>query len=277
MVGSTQVAHPCDSPGVVQYFLSTLTAKERNRYLAYSRLEECERPRQLLGWAKNPGQDVIHAVLQDMNATTVMAGRFMTQDVRQKVIAWQTLLSLGLVAALDHVESSVASDKSGHAIGAVLELAACFRLNPVPPRVRDLIAGEFRGMADDSERVSCHNAAIAVARASGSTSALDALLAFKIIREGGVLISFLDALSDTVATLIRSGDASAVERLWWATASDQAQHRRDAAAAALGRLLRQNLLRPIPAARLVSLVEDATLDHYARRVVFVGLGYEWHG
>jgi hypothetical protein len=38
-------------------------------------------------------------------------------------------------------------------------------------------------------------------------------------------------------------------------------------------LLRQNLLRPLPAARLAALVEDATLDHYARRVVFVGLGY----
>ena len=58
VLGSTQVAHPCDSPDVVRYFLSTLAGDERTRDLAYFRLEECDRPRQLLGWEEDPGQDV---------------------------------------------------------------------------------------------------------------------------------------------------------------------------------------------------------------------------
>ena len=61
--------------------------------------------------------------------------------------------------------------------------------------MRDLFAGEFGSIAeDDSERVSSHVGAIAVARSSGSSSALDALLGFNLIRKGGVLISLIDAL-----------------------------------------------------------------------------------
>ena len=80
----------------------------------------------------------------------------------------------------------MAGEHNGHAVGAILDIVACFRLDPVPPRVRDLIAGEFGGMADDdSERVSSHVSAIAVARASGSPSAFEALLGFNLIRRAG--------------------------------------------------------------------------------------------
>jgi hypothetical protein len=274
VLGSTQVAHPCDSPGVVRYYLSTLADDERTRDLAYFRLEECDRPRQLLGWGEDPGQAVVRAVLQDAAAATAMVGSYMTQDLRRKLDAWQTLLSLGRGEALAHIGGAVAGEQNGHAVGAVLDLAACFRLDPVPPRVRDLIAGEFGSIAEnDSERVGSHIGAIAVARASGSSSALEALLAFNLIRKGGVLISLLDALDDTAAALIRAGDAGVAERLWQATAPGQPEHRRAAAAAALGRLLRRDLLRPLPADRLAALVEDETLDRYARRVVLESLGH----
>jgi hypothetical protein len=274
VLGSTQVAHPCDSPGIVRYYLSTLTGDDRSRDLAYFRLEECDRPRQLLGWEEDPGQEVVRAVLRDAGAATAMVGSFMTQDLRRKVHAWHTLLSLSKGEALTHVEGAVASEQNGHAVGAILDLAACFRLDPIPPRVRELIAGEFGGISqDDSERVSSHVGAIAVARASASSSAFEALLAFNLIRKGGVLISLLDALDDTAAALILRGDASAAERLWQATAPGQPDHRRAAAAAALSRLLRRGLLHPVPADRLAALVEDETLDRYARSVVFESLGH----
>ena len=56
VLGSTQVAHPCDSSGVVRYYLSTLAGRKRARDMAYFRLEECDRPRQLLGWQEYPGR-----------------------------------------------------------------------------------------------------------------------------------------------------------------------------------------------------------------------------
>src|SRR5207247_2529346 len=101
----------------------------------------------------------------------------------------------------------------------------------------------------------------------------EALLAFNLIRKGGVLISLLDALADTATALIRAGDAGVAERLWQATAPGQPGHRRAAAAAALGRLVRRNLLRPLPSDRLAALVEDETQDPYARREVLEGLGH----
>ena len=274
VLGSTQVAHPCDSAGVVRYFLSRLSGDERTRDLAYFRLEECDRPRQLLGWEEDPGQEVVRAVLQDATRATGMVGSFTTQDFRRKVHAWHTLLSLGRGESLPHFENAVSGEQNGHAIGAILDLAACVRLDPMPPRVRELIAGEFGSMSeDDAERLSSHVSAIAVARASASSSAFEALLAFNLIRKGGVLISLLDALDETAAALIRGGDSSIGERLWQATALGQPDYRRAAAAAALGRMLRRGLLHALPADRLAALVEDETLDRYARRVVLESLGH----
>ncbi len=274
VLGSTQVARPCDSPGVVRYYLSSLASDDRTRDLAYFRLEECDRPRQLRGWGENPGQEVIRRLLRDAGAPTTMVGPFVTQDLRRKLQAWQTLLSLGKLEALATVADVLSGEQNGHAVGEILDLAACFRLDPVPPRVRALLAGEFGGIAeDDSERVNSHVGAIAVARSSESSSALDALLGFNLIRKGGVLISLIDALADAAAALIRRGDGGAAERLWQATAFGQPEHRRTAAAAALGRLLRRGLLRPLPTDRLAALVEDETLDRYARREVLEGLGH----
>jgi HEAT repeat protein len=274
VLGSTQVAHPCDSPGVVRYYLSAFAGKPRARDLAYFRLEECDRPRQQLGWQEDPGQEVVGTVLEDAGAATTMTGSFMTQDLRRKLQAWETLLCLGRGEALAGVGAAIAGERNGHAIGAVLDLAACFKLDPVPPRVRDLIAGQFGDIAeDDSERVSSHVAAIAVARSSGSRSGFEALLGFNLIRQGGVLISLLDALADTVAALRQAGDASAVGRLWQAAAPGQPEHRRAAAAATLGRLLRRNLLQPLPVDRVTGLVEDESLDPYARREVLESLGH----
>ena len=134
VLGSTQVAHPCDSPGVVRYFLSTLAGDERTRDLAYFRLEECDRPRQLVGWLGDPGQELVRAVLEEAGAATTMMGSFMTQDLRRKLHAWQTLLSLGRGEALAQVEAAVAGEQNGHAVGAVLDLAACFQPRPCAPK-----------------------------------------------------------------------------------------------------------------------------------------------
>lgn len=274
-LGSTQVAQPCDTPGVIRYYVSKLACEERTRDLAYIRLEECNRPRQLVGWEDTPGAEVIQAALQDAVAATAMLGSFTTADLRRKLRAWQTLLSLGRGEALAHLEDALLGERNGHAVGEVLDLAACFRLDPIPPRVCDLIAGEFGSICeDDSERMSSHVHAIALAHASGSSSALDALLAFKPNAEGGVLISLVDALADTVAALVRAGDSTAATgRLWEATACDQPEHRRAAATGALARLLRRNLLRPISADRLTALVEDESLDSYARREMLAALGH----
>jgi hypothetical protein len=274
ILSSTQIAHGCDSPGVVRYYLSTLAGKPQARDLAYFRLEECDRPRQLLGWQENPSQEAVRIMLEDAGAATEMAGSFMTQDLRRKLCAWQTLLCMGRGETLGAGGTAIAHERNGHAIGAVLDLVACFKLDPVPPRIRDLIAGEFGDIAsEESERVSSHIGAIAVARSSGSLSGFEALLGFNLIRQGGVLISLLDGLTDTAAALIQAGDASAVERLWQAAAPGQPEHRRAAAAAALGRLLRRNLLGPFPVDRVTELAEDESLDPFARRELLESLGH----
>jgi hypothetical protein len=184
VLGSTQVARLCDTPAVVRHYLSALAGDARTRDLAYLRLEECDRPRQLLGWADDPDGEVTQAVLRDALAPTGMVGSFVTQDLRRKLHALHTLLCLSRAEALAVVEAAVAGEQNGHVVASVLDIAACFRLASVPRRVCDLIAGEFGGMADDSERISSHVSAIAVARACEPRSAFEALLHFNLIREG---------------------------------------------------------------------------------------------
>lgn len=274
VLGSTQVAHPCDAPGVVQYFVSVIGNDEKTRNLAYPRLEECDRPRQLLGWDFSPPKGALQAILHDAIASTAMRGAFMTQDLRLKIHAWQTLFCLGRRSALDDLHTAINAERNGYALGAVLELAACFSIKQLPARVVDLLAGKFEGITnEEAERFSSHIAAIALAHASGSRSAFDALLDFNLVRGGGVLISLLNALTDNAIALIRAGHTSVIEELWQATGVAQPQHRRAAAAAVLGKLLRRRILEPLPAERMSALLQDQTLDRYARREILDALGY----
>ena len=80
-------------------------------------------------------------------------------------------------------------------------------------------------------------------------------------------------MADTSAALISAGEVGVADRLWHATSFGQPEYRRAAAAAALGRLVRRNLLRPLPVDRLIGLVEDDSLDRYARIEVLKGIGY----
>jgi hypothetical protein len=203
-----------------------------------------------------------------------MEGRYMTQGLRRKVHAWHALFSLERRDALNGLGLAVEVERNGYAVGAVLEVAACFRVDPLTRRACEFIAGKFAGMADDEgERVSAHVGAIALAHASESRSGFEALLGFGMVREGGVLISLIDALADNAAALIRAGDTTAVEQLWQTAQAGQPEFRRTAAAAALGRLIRRRLLHPLPEARVLGLLRDGSLDAYARREVLDALGY----
>jgi hypothetical protein len=273
VMGADDVAQPCDSAEVTRKYLQCLPRTERHR-LAYYRLEECDRPRQLLGWSEDPGHAVIHSLLQDATAPTAMQGPYSTEDYRRKLHAWQTTLALGHRDTLYELAPTIENEPNGFVIGAVLELAACFRIDPLPERVRRLIAGDFGTIPnDDAERVACHTAAIAVAHASASKSAFDSLLGFDLIRKGGVLISLFDALTDTAAALVREGNGTVLDRLWHATGPEQPAHRRAAAAAAIGRLIRRNVLQPLPLERIAGLLQDENLDGYARREILHALGY----
>jgi len=272
LLANTEVTHRCDTPGVVRYYLSLFSSK--NRDILYDRLQDFERPRQLLGWECPPTRETLDIILSDALSPTAMQGRFMTQDLRRKVHAWQTMFSLGRGDALENISDAIKGEANGYSVGAVIELAACFRVDPLPLLVRDFVAGDFHDIADDEgERVSAHIAAIALAHASESRAAFDALLDFNLIRQGGVLISLLNALADNAKALVQTGDETAVEALWQATRQGQPQHRRDAACAVLGRLIRDGVLPPSPPGRVKDLLQDETIDPYARRVVLEALGH----
>ena len=274
LLGSDQLGPTCDTALVVSYYLARLPEGEGSRDLAFSRLEKCIRPRQLQGWAAILPAPVLNLLRREMMVASGMPGQYETRELRRKLHAWRGLFALGRRDPLEHLGRMLDAERNGYAVGALLEEAAVFRFSPLPAKVCALIGGRFDDMtSEEGGRVSAHVAAIALAHASESRSAFDALLNFEQVRgKGGVLLSLIDALADNAESVANGGDIGVLADLWAATSTSNPLPRRTAATAAIGKLIRKRVVLPEPPTSVLSVLNDDTLDVYARREVIDALG-----
>jgi hypothetical protein len=271
-----ELAHPCDTPDVVATLLSLVQPGQTPnlRLLLYLRLQEFVRPRQLSGWGMPLSTEVSDLVLHDFLTATGMVGRSRTLQADVKQAALDLLVSAGNQTALTLLDSALRVEQSGYLIARVLDLAACFRIDPLPGIVLDLLANRDTHIPEaDNQRFVAHISAIHVAHACESPEAFQALLQFEQPGQGdGVLLSLVDALADTASTLIASGDQSVAEQLWQALDPGSPAHRRIAATAAIASLLRRQCLPDPSYDRVWQVVQDHTLNPFARKELLDALG-----
>jgi len=275
LIMNGELAGRIDSPQVVATYLSLLeTEWEVRSDIVYYRLEDFVRPRQLDGWVRDPGDQAISVLKRGAVAGTGMEATWVTQELRRKLLAWETLLSLCRKDLSPLMHSAVDAEINGYVIGELFEIASCMALNSLPPCVPELIAGVFTRVADeDDQRLISHIGAIGVAGSARSAQAFTALMSFGAVKREGVLLSLIDALADCAAAMIDSGRSNAETVLWKAARSEELAHRRTAAAAVLAKLIRRNVIRRPSVRDLIDLIQDQSLDIYARRELIDACGH----
>ena len=272
--GSSRSLQRIDAAQVVLFLLNAYGEENfEQRYRIGLRIDECVHPRQMRGWELDPSAETVRALCDLACMASGMMGESSTIKHRSKIQAWSTLLSLGRPDILPSFDQGIGGENNGFVIAEVLKIAACFRNNPLPERVPALLATQYEGMQEgENQRVAAHIAAVRVAHSAGTEAAFHALLAFKPIREG-VLISVIEAIADTSASLIRGGKTESFASLLEAARSSGTPHRRAAAVASIARLLRAEIVTTLPASELIEIARDKSVDIYARRELLEATGH----
>jgi hypothetical protein len=223
-----------DTPAVIPELLARAASAEGlNRWRLYERLADCVRPGQSAGWDEAPRVS-LDAIRDDATRASGMTGNWATIQLDQKLSAWSTLLALGRGGELPSFQQALDDEGSGHVVSRLLDMAACVGTFRLPDSVGDILCGrppagrEWQG----NELFAAHVAAIHAAHGAGTREAFDRLLGFAPIRDG-VLLSLIEALSDTADGLAQAGDRGAIERLLAAAEGDPTEHTRAAAAGAV--------------------------------------------
>lgn len=275
LIMNGQLAGRVDSPHVLSTYLNLLEGDPAPRGdVIYYRTEELARPRQLLGWELEPGARALEVILRDAQSASAMQSVWSTLESRRKLLAWETLFSLGRTDLSQLVVSAIGSETNGYALGQMFEIASCLAMDPLPACVPDLIAARFTHVTDkEDQRMIAHIGAIGVAHSAQSEEAFRALLNYEKVKESGVLLSLINALADCADALTGSDRLDAEAVLFQSTEGDQPQHLRSAAAAALAKLIRRGRLRRPSVEKILALLRDDSLDVFARRELIDASGH----
>ena len=246
----SDLAPRCNSEEVVSYLVSRMGREtgqpERDahlRWLLHLRIQECIRPRQLMGWHAPLDGKAASVLRRDALLDTEQPGIDVTSGTERKEMAWKTLLCLGQEDILGSYEDAVAIETSPHLRRTLSKLLACFRLDPLPQTVLRHVTEPFNADPErDSQEWAWRLSATDLAQSAATWQAFEALLDFGLTVGGKVLQKSADALTVVAVALARAGETRAVEKLVEIVTSGREPRHRLAAASALRIVARAELL-----------------------------------
>ncbi len=266
-------------PGLLTWLVddsvSSSEHQARRRYLLYKRLEECVRPRQLIGWHFNgtSRESAVALLREDLIRDSGATGVFTTTEMEQKRSACDQLLRLGEPHAIDWIGQAIDQETSPFVRQSLLETLACFRVEPLPENVSRLIVEPYDQTESGSVGVWAYRrAAILVAANSPSDSAFDALLRFGLTYKGETLTISGEALAAVATALLAAGEKSIPSRLADVAEKSPVLHHRGAATYALATLSLNGRLPSSHTGLFERLTFDNELDLYTRGLAITGLG-----
>jgi len=280
------VAPRCDSPHVISTLLSWLednqddtTGSLYRRYLLLHRLETCVRPAQLGAWTRINDRTALARLRDDASGNTGMPGRFQTQEILLKEVAWDICLRIGSGAAMPDFENSVASEDNLFVRRTIMDDLACFRMPSLPPSVATWITERPMDESAAGESVTFRLAATRLARSAGSRDAWRALSRFGLTMRGQALGQSVEALAEVVVRLAREGDTTVVACTIADVSGDDRVElwQRTAATYAVASLAAADLLPNDTTPRLMVALDDHNRTEYDRGLLVTSLAYLLHG
>jgi hypothetical protein len=277
----SDMAPRCNSESVVPFLIRWIGEEaEQAEHAAYSRwllnlrLEECCRPRQLLGWKRVDESAVPEVLRQEAQQDTQYEGILTTSEIDQKRKAWNALLCLGYRDVLAWYEQTVAAETNPYLRQEISRLLADFCLDPLPPTVLRMVTEPFDAKAHgDSREWVARLAATEVAQSAATWEAFEALLSFGLTVDGRVLQNSADALAVVSIALTRAGKTSVVERLVETVVNGQEMRHRLAAASALEMIGNAGLLPEHHAPTLAALLSQEGRDRLELSELVAALGW----
>lgn len=280
LLGSDVVPR-CDSPHAVRYLLSYIGSHglgesgSRRRELVYSRLADCTRPRQLLGWRTEHHEPVQHALHGDASVNTGYAGRDQTEAGMRKQAAWNTLLKLGdlRVPTVETFERYVGAEANPYLRGDFCSSLAAFRIDPLPPTAISWVVEDVdMSHGEAGASLTWRLGASEVVAAVPTIDSFSTLLNFGFRYEGQVLERSVDLLAARGVELARSKGASIEESLLAAAMSTPHNWTRVGAIGALQEMAALELLSPRSVDVLEQVAEDSTIEPHSREQLLRTLG-----
>ena len=230
----------CNSPSVIPTILRWMEHTEWfpkpawARYLAGDRIGECIQPRQLEGWA-NVHSDIFDLLRQDACQDTGVDLLAVTSEMREKEMAWMTLLRAGHADTLTWFDPAVTKETSRFSQKEIMDLLACFIIEPLPKAVIKWMREKYDKAANgtDGREVARRMGAVRIARSTATRNALEILLDFGFTYKGKVILQSTDAIAEVSLYLVRQGDTTIVPLLIKMAKNSTRDHQRLAAVDAL--------------------------------------------
>jgi len=229
------LATACNNPVVISsvfaWMMNYLESKEntiRWRYIAYSTLENLKKPRQLEGWKeakKIPG--ILELLQQDACRDTGSDNRMSTVEDDEKKAAWGMLFRAGFSEAFKLFDDAVVQETNRFMQQHIMELLACFKIEPLPEMAKHWIIERFDDPLPDgdSREFVKRMAAVRLARSAATKDGFT--LKEQVLRQSS------EALIEVAEFLADNGDKEVESKLIEVIVNREHIHQSEAAAFAL--------------------------------------------
>lgn len=204
------------------------------RYLVQERLAEAIKPHQLDGWESTFDFAIMNLLKLDACKNSDNDTFFQNEVGMEKQAAWQAVLRAGNTDALHWFDPAVARENGRFLRKQVMDNLSAFRIDPIPETASQWVTEEFDDKSDgDGRELSYRMAAVQLVKSNASEKAFSMLLNFGYTRDGNIMQSSVDAVSDVAIALLRSENYSAIKSLLDSASQKDLKRKRIAAVSAL--------------------------------------------
>jgi hypothetical protein len=241
------LAARCNSPTVVHDLLrqalrydSSSESVRVGKWIRYSQLQECCRPRQLGGWVYKLSRSEVSVLHKDAAFVSQADGaeQWRTTESRLRKDACRTAFCLGYEPALDWIEEILTNEGNPYVKHEVLDAFSCFSIQNIPTSVLRLVTARYDYTQEGSPETLFP--ALGALRLTGSAATIPAFKALcrsGLSLRGELPMATADALTNISLALIRAGHLSIGNSLLNTALKSKSELNRSAAIVAIRNLV----------------------------------------
>jgi len=263
----------CNTPEVMTSLTKLLEVPNANLFLVFSRLRDCIKPEQLLGWRAVDQARLTTALTPVATQSGGGQSASRTVESHHRSLAWEVALCAGATDLDDWLMRLLESESNPYGKQEILSFASHLRLRCVPSEIEALVRARVDITHGGTEPLlGARLQAVQVLRATPTPETFDILLDSGLSFQGSSPRRTAEAVADVAERLSLEHRDFVLSRLFGVANLPVNGHRRMLAIAGLQRLAAAREIPDQDLPRLLLLADDDTLPAYARAYVLGSLG-----